>query len=287
MEVELELKKTVDQNATIYYEKAKKAKKKLKGALATVETFEKKLINAKKEHANKLEKIDAEHNKVKRKLYWFEKFRWFITSTGFLVIGGRDATTNEVIIKKHTENEDLVFHTDMAGSPFFVIKKKSNPNKEIDQQTLLEVGDATCSFSRAWKNGIGTSSVFYVKPNQVTKEANTGEYLTKGAFMIRGKTNYIDNNANLAIGLIKKNTTIMDIDFSGMIMCAPKNSIIHNCEEIFVEIKEGGTKASDIAKTVRKEFSNASPSIDDVVRILPSGGSDIVKRRKRKYELNK
>lgn len=284
MEIELELNKTVDQNAAIYYEKAKKAKKKLKGALETIEKFQ-KLLDKEKEENKKIEIEETKKStKVSRKLLWFEKFRWFITSTGFLVVGGRDATTNEIIIKKHTDKDDLVFHTDMAGSPFFVIKNNSN-KKNIDKTTISEVADATCSFSRAWKNGLGTISVFYVKPEQITKEANSGEYLSKGAFMIRGKTNYVENKANLALGIIKKNIKITDINFSDILMCAPIDCVEQNCEKNFIEIKEGNTKASDIAKFVRKEFKNYNLSADDVIRVLPPGGSDIVKRRKRKDEL--
>jgi predicted ribosome quality control (RQC) complex YloA/Tae2 family protein len=261
MEVDIYINKTVDQNAAIYYEKAKKAKKKLKGALETVEKFKKEL--------DKIEESKPELilPKKQRKKYWFEKFRWFFTSTGFLVVGGRDATTNEIIVKKHTQPNDLVFHTDMAGSPFFVIK---SDNKEIDSQTLNEVADATCSFSRAWKAGLLTSSVFYVSPEQVTKEANSGEYLTKGAFMIKGKTNYIENKVGLAIGTIK------DGEYKGLVMCAPIDSVKALCEPIFI-LKQGDTKPSDIAKKVKKELHT---DMDEIIRILPSGNSDIVKERK-------
>jgi len=118
----LDLNKTVEQNAAVYYEKAKKAKKKTEGAKEALALSLKKLEKLKKDHSKELAKIEKET--IKREKEWFEKFRWFITSTGFLVIGGRDATTNEIIIKKHTETGDLVFHTDLAGSPFFVIKNK-------------------------------------------------------------------------------------------------------------------------------------------------------------------
>lgn len=261
MEVEIYINKTVDQNAALYYEKAKKAKKKLKGALETIEKFKKEL-----------DKIEESKPEIKlpekqRKKLWFEKFRWFFTSTGFLVIGGRDATSNEIIIKKHAENNDIVFHTDMAGSPFFVIKSN---NKEIDSQTLKEVADATCSFSRAWKSGLLTSSVFYVKPEQVTKQANSGEYLTKGSFVIKGKTNYIENKASLAIGTIKQG------EYKGIAMCAPVDSVKALCESFFI-LKPGDTKPSDIAKKLKKELN---ADIDEIIRILPSGNSDIVKERR-------
>ena len=71
------------------------------------------------------------------------------------------------------------------GSPFFVVQGKGKAFCEA----LREAADATCSFSRAWRLGLTRSDVFYVRPNQVTKETNTGEFITKGAFVIRGKDN--------------------------------------------------------------------------------------------------
>lgn len=260
MRVDIYLNKTVEQNAEIYYENSKKAKKKLKGALATIEKFKNEFDNVEKT------KAEVSNPKKRRKRFWFEKFRWFIASNGCLVIGGRDATTNEIIIKKHTEPRDLVFHTDMAGSPFFVVRGK------IDEAVMSEVADATCSFSRAWRSGISTQAVFWVNPNQVTKEANPGEYLPKGAFMIRGKTNYIDNKINLAIGRIK------DGEYKGLVMCAPVESVKANCDKWF-ELQQGDGKISDVAKKLRKELD---ADVDDIIKVLPSGGVDLVRERKRK-----
>jgi len=41
-------------------------------------------------------------------VYWFEKFHWFISTENFLVIAGRDAQQNEMIVKKY-----LDVHTDI------------------------------------------------------------------------------------------------------------------------------------------------------------------------------
>src|SRR3989344_3428946 len=124
----LDLKKSVEENASDYFEKAKKIKKKIKGAEEALQQSLRKL----RELEAKKEKFDAEEGKkaalAQRKKEWYEKFRWFMSSDGFLVVGGRDATSNEIVIKKHTESNDLVFHTDIAGSPFFVIKAE---NKKI------------------------------------------------------------------------------------------------------------------------------------------------------------
>ena len=130
MKIRLEINKTVDQNAQTYFEKAKKARKKMKGAQEALVKSQKKLDEAKLKGEDELALLDEdarlekERDVRQQKKEWFETFRWFRSSEGFLVIGGRDATTNEIIIKKRVEKNDIIFHTDMSGSPFFVVKKK-------------------------------------------------------------------------------------------------------------------------------------------------------------------
>lgn len=248
MLIEIDYKKSIDANAVAYFEKSKKAKKKIKGALETIEKTKKLL--------KKLEKKKPEPivHKAARKTEWFEKFRWFYASNGMLVVGGRDATTNEIIIKKHADKGDLVFHTDMAGSPFFVLKTQG---EEVTEEILEEVSDATATFSKAWKLGLQSSDVFYVTPDQVTKTAQPGEFLSKGAFMIRGKTTYVRNTVNVAIGLRE-----------GILMAAPVKTIKAQCED-YIELWQGDTRVSDIAKKIQHKLGGG---IDEIIRILPSGG---------------
>ncbi len=264
MKIVIDSKLSVEQNAQTYFEKAKKARKKLEGAKKALTISKDKLEKELQARDAKIDKIKDHHakqaKKVIRKKEWYEKFRWFYSSEGFLVIGGRDATTNEIIIKKHTDKEDIVFHTDMAGSPFFVIKVK-DAEGEPGEETLQEVADATLCFSRAWKMGLSTTPAFYVKPEQVTKEANQGEYLPKGAFMIRGKTNYITPTPNCAIGVLE----------DGRIMCAPVEAVEKNCKGHF-KLIQGKKKPSEIAKIVKKKFGG---ELDDIIRVLPSGDVDI------------
>ncbi|MBW3020457.1 DUF814 domain-containing protein [Candidatus Woesearchaeota archaeon] len=258
MLIKLNLKKSVNENASEYFEKAKKFRKKLEGSLETKNKYEQKLKELvekqKVEEENKIEVSD-------RKKHWYEKFRWFFTSTGFLVIGGRDATSNEIVIKKHTDPEDLVFHTDMAGSPFFVLKTEG---KDVDKETLKEVANATCTFSRAWKLELQTQKVFYVKPEQVSKTPKSGEYLSKGAFMIYGKTNYIDNSVDLCVCKLE----------DGSLMAAPENAVRKKSKD-YVKLIQGREKPSSVAKVIKKELNYND--LDDIIRILPAGGFKIVK----------
>jgi len=256
----LDLKKSIEENASDYFEKAKKIKKKIKGAEEALQQSIKKL----KDLEAKNEKLVAEEkeNKVpERKKEWYEKFRWFISSDGFLVIGGRDATSNEIVIKKHTDKNDLVLHTDMSGSPFFVIQAE---DKEIPTSTIKEAADAVCTFSRTWKLCLQTSDVFYVKPDQVSKKTKAGEYMGKGAFMIYGKTNYIENKINLAIGLTK----------DSVIMSGPVEAINKHCKKYLV-LMQGDEKVSSIAKKINYKLGKGL-SLDEIIRALPAGNFNIV-----------
>lgn len=258
VEIVLELKKSVEQNAETYFEKAKKFKKKAEGARKAVEDQKKKLIELEKETPKQEEKKKSDND---RKKQWYEKFKWFISSEGFLCVGGRDATTNEIIVKKHTEKNDILFHTDMAGSPFLVVKIPND--KKVGEVTLQEAADFVSVHSKAWKLGISTTPTFYVNPDQVTKEANTGEYLTKGSFVIRGKTNYLTPQMNYAVCI-----------HNGAVMGGPINAIKHYSKE-FIEIQQGNEKTSDVAKIIQKKLGG---DLDDIISVLPPN-SKIKKER--------
>jgi len=254
MQIELNLKKTIDQNASAYFEKAKKAKSKLEGAKEALEISQKKLRRL--EAKAKVKQAIDEEAKIFKRTHreWYEKFRWFYSSAGKLVLLGRDATTNEILIKKHMEPGDIVFHADGVKSPFCLLKGG------IDDKSLAEAAIATASFSEAWKRGLGSLEVFYVNPDQVTKQAKSGEFVSKGAFMIYGKKNTLNVSLSLAMGLDEQNR----------IVCAPPAAVKANCK-LWLEIFPGNKKLSDLAKGVQKRLGPAP--LDDIIRVMPSGGS--------------
>ncbi|XP_068662040.1 uncharacterized protein [Aristolochia californica] len=124
-----------------------------------------------------------------RKVHWFEKFNWFISSENYLVISGRDAQQNEMIVKRYMSKGDLYIHADLHGASSTVIKNH-NPNHPVPPLTLNQAGCFTVCHSQAWDSKIVTSA-WWVYPHQVSKTAPTGEYLTAGSFMIRGKKNFL------------------------------------------------------------------------------------------------
>lgn len=249
MRISLDIRKSIEENAASYFEKAKKEKKKLEGARRIVEDYKKKLASLEEEEIKKKVVLQKP---AKRE--WYEKFRWFISSDNYLVIGGRDATTNELIIKKYTDKEDLVFHTDMPGSPFVVIKKQGK--LDIPESTREEAAVFTAVHSRSWKQGMSTMSVFSVNPEQVSKTAKPGEYIAKGAFMIYGEKTLYNPAMSYAVGMCE-----------GKIMGGPLSAIKKHCKEI-VEIIQGDEKLSDVAKQVKQRING---ELDDILRVLPAG----------------
>lgn len=262
MDIELDLKLPIEQNAAVYYERGKKAKRKLEGAIKALNESKLELEKLEREKEKIISEIEKEieidekeeERKQVRKSFWYDKFRWFFASNEMLVVGGRDSTSNDIIIKKHMDKTDLVFHTEAPGSPFFLLKTEG---REVDPKVLEEVAVATACFSRNWKLGFGNSEVFYVDPSQVSKEALSGEYMQKGSFMIRGKRNTIRVILNLAVGVLE----------DGRLMCGPISSVSVHCKA-YVTILQGDEKKSDFAKKIVHKIGG---SLDEVMHLLPAG----------------
>lgn len=193
--VDIDLSMTAFANATRYFEQMKKVQTKLE---KTLEASERALKIAEKKSARSLEKnqITAEINLMRKRL-WFEKFNWFISSENFLVISGRDAQQNELIVKRYMQKDDIYVHAEMHGSASCVIKNPTG--KPVPHLTLTEAGTMCVCRSSAWDAKIVTSA-YWVYAHQVSKTAPTGEYLTTGSFMIRGKKNFLAPS-QLIVGL--------------------------------------------------------------------------------------
>jgi predicted ribosome quality control (RQC) complex YloA/Tae2 family protein len=208
----LNLRRTLFENAAEYYKRGKKAKQKSAGALTALEESRRKLseVEQRIREAEALKTImpmevmkELVNRKVKRK-EWYEKFRWFTSSDGFLVVAGKDAVSNEVLVKKHTAPDNPVFHADISGAPFVVVKTEGKVHSE---QVLREAGEFAAAFSRAWREGVGSADVYWVKPDQLSKSGPSGEYVPHGAFAVMGKRNCIRGvSLQLAVGVIEDET---------------------------------------------------------------------------------
>ena len=271
-------KLTIPENAETYYEKAKKAKRKSKGALVAIENTKKQLeeIRSKKDIA--MEHIAVPKKRVKKDLKWYEKLRWFLSSENILVVGGRDANSNENVVKKYLEPNDIYLHADIHGASSTAIKLNG---AELNDKILKESGEFAASFSSAWSKGFTTQDVFWVRPDQVSKTPEAGEFLAKGSFVIRGHRNYIRGaRVKLAIGIV---------DYEGKrIMAGPIEALEAHCEN-YVVLKPGFTKKEAIAKKILHKINEDDLlTLDDIIRVLPSGKCDIDEEyhQRKKYEKN-
>ena len=123
-----------------------------------------------------------------RRRFWFERYHWTITSNGLLVIGGRDASQNESVVKRYLTVNDIFMHADIHGAPAVVLKVRG---KAPGPEDLRDAAVIAAAYSKAWKAGAGSVSVYWVRGDQVSFTPPSGEYLAKGAIMVYGKRNYI------------------------------------------------------------------------------------------------
>jgi len=141
-----------------------------------------------------------------RKVYWFEKFAWFITSDNYLVVAGKDAQQNEQLVKKYLRPGDAYLHAEVHGAATCILRAKRRRRKDgrtqvipLSDQALRDAGTFTICRSSAWSSKMVTSA-YWVESHQVSKTAPTGEYLTVGSFMIRGRKNFLPASS-LEMGL--------------------------------------------------------------------------------------
>ncbi|MBC7111830.1 MAG: NFACT family protein, partial [Methanothermobacter sp.] len=243
--VRIDSKLGVPENAEVYYEKAKKAKRKIKGVMTAIEKTEKEIERIEKKRDDALRNIMVPRRRVKRKLRWFEKFRWFVSSDGFLVIGGRDAGTNEMVVKKHMEPRDIYLHSDIHGAPSVVIKTEG---RDVPETTIQEAAVFAASFSSAWTRGFTSLDVYWVHPEQVSKTPRSGEFVARGAFIIRGSRNYLRGvPLKIAIGVV---------DYEGERIMSGPPSAVKRMTEKFVTVKPGYTKKEALAKAIKSRVDD-------------------------------
>lgn len=179
-------------NATRLFDLRTQAKLKMERTLAALEAAMKSAAaKIRSEMAQSRQLGRVRQLQALRKPFWFEKFAWFISSDGFLVLAGRDAQQNELLVKKYLRAGDVYVHADVHGAGSLVIKNHVYPQlKTPPPKTLHEAGTFSICFSRAWEAKIVTSA-WWVRSDQVSKTAPSGEYLGTGSFMIRGQKNFL------------------------------------------------------------------------------------------------
>jgi predicted ribosome quality control (RQC) complex YloA/Tae2 family protein len=273
----INLRRSIQENAAEYYDKSKKAQKRHEGAEKALSKTKQKISELEKQKIEKMSAISEPMLQEIEKKEWYEKFHWFHSSEGFLVIGGKDATTNEILVKKHMESRDIVFHADITGAPFVIVKTEG---RQTSEETIKQAAEFAASFSKAWKEMFAAVDVYWVHPEQVSKTPPTGQFLSKGSFMIYGKKNYLRKvPLQTALGVMTAE------DGQIKVIGGPKDAVAKQTK-FYVEMMPGDNPSGALAKYVRDLLAQKVPkeqretvlavSLDRIQNFIPSGKGRIL-----------
>ena len=274
MDLEIDLSKTIEENAAKYFDKAKEARKRIAGNKKALAIG---LVKAKEKEAQAEQKALAKEvakQKAMRKKKWYESFRWFFTTDNLLVVGGRDAQSNEQIVKNRMKKNDIYFHAEVFGAPHcFIQAPEQLKGQEFiaPKNSMKEAAEFAVTFSKAWEEARPQADAYSVKPEQVSKSTKSGESMGTGAFMIYGERNWFRKSAlSCAIGFFHREK---------ILMCAPLSAVKKHCNFV-LELKQGKTSKEQIAKQLKEIFEKKGYvfSIDEFVSVIPNGGFELVSR---------
>ncbi|RZN56374.1 MAG: hypothetical protein DSO09_01525 [Candidatus Methanomethylicota archaeon] len=268
-ELEIDFKISATDNMNKFFSEYKEISKKINGLINAINETERKINELKKglEEINKLIIVKE------MKKEWYERFRWTFSSQGFLIIGGKDAKQNEILVKKYMDEKDVFVHSDVPGGSVVIIKSNG---LEVPEETKREAVSFAVIYSKAWKAGLSAADGYWVMANQVSKKPPSGEFLKKGSFMIYGERNYI-RNVPLILFLGVK---IVDKEFK---IIVGNENFVKNNSIAFVKLVPGDLKGEILAKKIKellikrasneyREIINAIPN-NEILSKLPPGGA--------------
>jgi predicted ribosome quality control (RQC) complex YloA/Tae2 family protein len=248
----------LEANVGRYYDQIKKFKRKREGALRAMERPFKPEPSKKKEYAF-------------LKPRWYHRFRWCYTSDGVLLLGGRDASQNEDLVKRYLEGGDTFLHADVHGAGVVLVKGAT--------ERMDEAAQFAASYSNAWKSGHFSADVYAARPDQVSKTPEAGEYVSRGSFIIRGERRYFRNvPLGVAIGI--------RTEPSVAVIGGPVRAVAESAK-VWVVLAPGQYSPNDTAKKVLRAIRQVLTeedvsglkrvlNTDQVAAFVPPGGSDIV-----------
>ena len=265
----LDFRKTLNDNANVLYEKAKESEKKAKGADIAIDRTTKNL-EILKTQTDVLKKIsDAQTLVLKRRKSWYEKWHWTNSPDGSLIIAGRDANSNELLVKRYLEDDDLFLHADIQGAAATIIKTEG---KIPNENTLKSAATIAVSYSAAWKLQRPTADAYAVENDQVSMSAPTGQFLPKGGFMIYGKKQFI-KDVPLQLYLY----AIIEKHWVKLGIAVHEENLKY--VDLYVKITPGSIKRGQASKQIKKKFLSMvddkdiakikSIDIGDIAQLLP------------------
>jgi predicted ribosome quality control (RQC) complex YloA/Tae2 family protein len=241
----LEVKKDMVQNGARYYDEAKKLRGKADGAEAAMGRMS-------------AERAKGSRRRVKRrsfqKDFWYERYRWCLTTGGHMVLGGRDRRTNESLVRKHLKDGDLYVHADIHGAPSCILKGGAAAEDDDRHQACA----FAAIYSKAWTSGLGSVPAYWVTPDQVSRTPESGEYLPKGAFIVRGKRN-LHHHLGMVLGIGN-----VEIEGKTKVMAGPPECV-SALTDAYSVLEPGDTPKEKVSKLT----DLLSASAEEVMRAIP------------------
>jgi predicted ribosome quality control (RQC) complex YloA/Tae2 family protein len=148
MKIDVDLTVSAQLNIMRYFEIKKKSfQKEVKTKEAAHDAIKKAEVTAAKDFEKfKQSQVKANMN---RKVFWFEKFIWFVTSENHLVIGGRNAQQNEALVKRYMDKHDLFMHSELHGASVCILKNPSG--LPVPSLSLMEAATFEMCHSPCWE----------------------------------------------------------------------------------------------------------------------------------------
>jgi predicted ribosome quality control (RQC) complex YloA/Tae2 family protein len=202
-----------------------------------------------------------------KKPFWFEKFRWFISSEGAIVIAGRDAPSNDLVVRRNLKDGDFYLHADLHGAASVIVKRPTGAGV-VGEPTLREAAQWAVTFSKAWRAGLASATAFWVHPDQVSKAAASGEFVPRGAWVIHGTKNFVrDVPLEIAVGTVL-------YEGSQRWTAAPE-SAVRSRGEVRAVLRPGEER--DRATVERSLAESLGVSRSVLQSLLPAGGISVLR----------
>ncbi|KAJ5374269.1 Protein of unknown function DUF3441 [Penicillium concentricum] len=190
--IDIDLGLTPWANASQYYDQKKQASEKEQ---RTAQSSTKALKSHEKKVTIDLKKGLKKEKQVLRQArtpFWFEKFIFFISSEGYLVIGARDAMQSELLYRRYLSKGDIFVHADLEGATPIVVKNRpGSADAPISPSTLSQAGNLCVATSIAWDSK-AVMSAWWAHAHQVSKIAENGSgIMPTGVFQIKGEKKFL------------------------------------------------------------------------------------------------
>ncbi|MEN3047965.1 MAG: NFACT family protein [Candidatus Caldarchaeales archaeon] len=262
-EFSLSSREQVSKQASRIYERVKGLEEAARNIRAEVERLR---SEAEELRRSVVPAMSAEEPAVKRSRprEWYEAYRWTFTSSGRLVVAGRDAQSNVRLLRRHVDPDDLVFHAEVRGSPVALLKGGG------DELDILEAATFCGCHSRAWREGLGSVTVYHVRPEQVSFTPPPGTYLPKGSFIVRPPKNYLQVKLELAVGITPDGRAV-----SG------SRGWVGSVAAVYAVIVPGRRRAVDVARELLRAANGSGLELEvslvpDVASLVPYGSAEVV-----------